>query len=279
MQTIIADIAYLGERFDVPVTYITTDKNVVALEEATETLYLTDDSQTLRRMLTEGYYIIALLHDFNERADLQAALYAFSEIREIDFDAFLKAYQRLAGLPWHIMDTARLTIRETTVADVDEFYRIYSDPEIARHIEPLFLDIAEEKAYTADYISKIYRFYGYGVWTVALRETGEVIGRAGISWRQGYSDPELGFVIARAHQRQGYAEEALRAIIAYARQELGLGCLQVLTEPVNTASRALCEKLGFRERETVMLGGKEHVRMVLLHIVSTYDIMTTNDGK
>jgi RimJ/RimL family protein N-acetyltransferase len=41
----------------------------------------------------------------------------------------------------------------------------------------------------------------------------------------------------------------------------------VLAEPGNIASRALCEKLGFRERETVMLGGKEHVRMVLLHIV------------
>jgi RimJ/RimL family protein N-acetyltransferase len=214
-------------------------------------------------MLAEGYYIIALLHDYNQRADLQEALYAFSEIRELDFDAFRKAYQRLAGLPWHIMDTARLTIRETTVADVDDFYRIYSDPEITRHMDPLFLDIAEEKAYAAEYIRTIYHFYGYGLWTLVLRETGEVIGRAGVSWRQGYSDPELGFVIARAHQRQGYAEEALRAIIGYARTELEFDRLQALIQPENTASLALCEKLGFRGQGTELLEGKEHLRMVL----------------
>jgi RimJ/RimL family protein N-acetyltransferase len=260
MRTIIADIGYLGERFDVPVSYITRDKNI---GESQDTLYLTDDAETLERMRAEGYYIIALLHDHNQRADLQAALYAFSEIRELDFDAFLKAYQRLAGLPWHIMDTARLTIRETTIADVDEFYRIYSDPLITRHIDPLFLDVNKEKSYAAEYIRKIYRFYGYGLWTVALRETGEVIGRAGINWRQGYPDPELGFVIARAHQRRGYAEEALRAIIDYAQAELEFVCLQVLIRPDNAASLALCEKLGFCEQGAVMLEGKEHVRMVL----------------
>ncbi|MCL2052159.1 MAG: GNAT family N-acetyltransferase [Lachnospiraceae bacterium] len=267
IKTIISDIKYLAGKFkenEVKVSYLLSEDNwgfnpsyIKEAGQLPDTLYLADDAETLEKMLAAGYYVIAHQHDQNHRADLQKALYAMSEIRDLDFDSFLKAYQRLAGLPWHILDTKRLTLRETTIEDVDEFYRIYSDPLITLYI-PNLLNINEERIYAAEYIKTIYTFYGYGIWTVTLRETGEVIGRAGISWREGFSIPELGFVIAQNHQRKGYAEEILRAILELALRELELNVIQALVRHENIASMNLLKKLGFVSNGKTYLEEEEY---------------------
>ncbi|MCL2253184.1 MAG: GNAT family N-acetyltransferase [Lachnospiraceae bacterium] len=272
MKTIVADIDYLSGIFleyGVQVSYLAEADGGVDLQKLynaptgeDDILFITDDAEILDKMLVAGHYTIALQHDYNQRADLYKALYAMSEIRNIDFDSFLKAYERLAGLPWRILETERLTIRETTIDDVDDFYRIYSDPLITRHMDPLYGDINEEKAYAAEYIKTIYSFYGYGIWTVALRGTSEVIGRAGISWREGYRYPELGFIIAHSHQRLGYAEEALRAILELAKDELEFDTIQVLIQPQNYASINLCHKLGFELKGSDMLNDQEHLLLI-----------------
>lgn len=269
MQTIVSDINTLALKFKengIKVSYLAgniNDINPSKIAFSKEVLYLADDALMLEQMLLAKHYTIALQHDYNHRADLYKALYAMSEIRDIDFDSFLKAYERLAGLPWHIADTKRLTIRETTINDVDDFYRIYQEPAITRHMDSLYLDIDEEKAYAAEYIKTVYHFYGYGIWTVALRETGEVIGRAGISWRDGHRDPEIGFVIAHEHQRKGYAEEALRAILELAKKELEFDMVQALIQPENIASVALCVKLGFAEQGIVYLDEQKHLVLTI----------------
>ncbi|MCL2717450.1 MAG: GNAT family N-acetyltransferase [Lachnospiraceae bacterium] len=266
MQTVITDINYLGEKFKangVQVSYFVSesyDESFAAKNP--DVLYLADDAGTLEKMLNAGHYTIALQHDYNHRADLHKALYAMSEIKGIEFDSFLKAYERLAGLPWFILETERLTLRETTIDDVDEFYRIYSDPLITLHM-PHLLNIDEEKAYAAEYIKTIYTFYGYGIWTVVLRETGEVIGRAGIGWREGFHNPELGFIIARCHQRKGYAEEILRAIFILAKKELEFDTVQALIHPENIASINLCLKLGFIEEGSAYLDEQEHLLLTI----------------
>jgi len=94
-----------------------------------------------------------------------------------------------------ILETDRCLVRETTVEDVEEFYRIYREPSITYYMEDLFPDPAEEREYVRNYIREIYGFYGYGLWTVLCKEKNEVIGRAGLSWRQGFDVPELGFVM------------------------------------------------------------------------------------
>lgn len=235
---------------------------VIALEENAHTLYAADNPEMLNKLLEAGCYGVALLHAWNRQEIFSRALYAVDEIREIEYDFFRKAYERLAGLPWHIADTLHLRIRETTVSDVEAFYRIYSHPSITRHMEGLYRSVREEKAYAEEYIQKVYGFFGYGIWTVLLRETGEIIGRAGISWREGYRYPELGFVIAREHQRKGYGEEACEAILAFAKKELEFDCIQVLIEPENEPSVSLCRKLGFEGQGTVVVKEKEHLFML-----------------
>ena len=120
----------------------------------------------------------------------------------------------------------------------------------------LFEDRDEEQRYIRDYIEKVYGFYGFGMWTVCLKETGEVIGRAGLSMREEFEEPELGYVIGEKWQRRGIAEEVCREILAYGRDELGFEQVRALMHPENKASKRLCGKLGFCYKAEITLDGE-----------------------
>ncbi len=129
-------------------------------------------------------------------------------------------------------------------------------------MEDLFPEIEEEREYTRNYIEKIYGFYGYGLWSIVCKENQEVIGRAGLSWREGFNTPELGFVIGVPYQRKGYAYEVCKAIIAYGEEELGFEKIQALVREGNEASACLCRKLGFWKEDRVEDKGVWYERYV-----------------
>lgn len=226
-----------------------------------ETLYITDSETVYHTLRQQGRYVLPYRHEENSAADFAGALYVIEQIEEVGFETVDMAYRRLAGLPWEILTTERCIIRETIPEDVDSFYQIYSEPEITKYMENLYADRDEEIAYIEDYRESVYRFYGYGMWTV-LKKDGTVIGRAGISWREGFHLPELGFVIGVLWQRQGYAYEVCSAILSYARQELDMTQIQVLVMEGNEKSVQLCRKLGFQYMENITLDGTAYTRMV-----------------
>lgn len=178
--------------------------------------------------------------------DFSGIPYAVMDTDDLDERYLERIWQRYRGIPWEICRTKRCLVRETTPADVESFYRIYRDKSITAYMENLFAEPEKELQYIKDYIEKVYGFYGFGMWTVCLKETGEVIGRAGLSLREGFEDPELGYVIGKIWQRQGIATEVCREILAYGRGELGFERVRVLIHPQNAASKRLCRKLGFR---------------------------------
>ena len=229
-----------------------------------DTLYITDSETEYQALKQQGKYVLPYRHEENAQAVYPGALYVIEQIEELDFDAIDMVYRRLAGLPLDILTTKRCVVRETTVEDVDAFYRIYAEPEITEYMENLYADRDEEIAYIKEYREKVYGFYGYGMWTV-LTKAGTVIGRAGISWREGFDLPELGFVIGVPWQRQGYAYEVCRAILDHAYKELEFTQVQALVMEGNEKSAALCRKLGFKREENVVL--EQEVYALYQHFV------------
>ena len=71
-----------------------------------------------------------------------------------------------------------------------------------------FADKDKETQYIQDYIKNVYEFYGFGMWTVVEKASGQVIGRAGVSYREGFSLPELGFMIGKVMSLLPSIEEA-----------------------------------------------------------------------
>lgn len=219
-------------------------------------LYLTDSRQMQEVLQLWGFYAAALVHEGNRETSFPHAHYLCEGLSGLDYVYLKQVYERLAGLPWDILETEHLKVRESTVEDVTEFYRIYREPSITRYMDELFQEPDMERAYMRNYIRQIYGLYGYGLWTVLLKETGQVIGRAGISVREGYELPELGFVIEAAQQRKGYAMEVCSAILHYAREELRMEGVQALVCAGNEASLKLLQKLGFSEHGEVEESGK-----------------------
>lgn len=232
-------------------------------EETTEqeTLYITDSEPVYHTLRQLGYYVLPYRHGGNSDASFAGAMYVIELIEEIGYETVDMAYRRLADLPWEILTTKRCIVRETTVEDVDSFYQIYAEPEITKYMENLYDDRDEEIAYIRDYRDKVYGFYGYGMWTILTKE-GTVIGRAGINWREGFDQPELGFVIGVMWQRQGYAYEVCSAILDYARNELGFTQIQALVMKGNDKSERLCKKLGFQYAQEIILENEIYEQMM-----------------
>ena len=226
-------------------------------------LWITDSSPTAHRLLREGKYVLAFFHKGNEGKDFSGLKYAIEEPGELDAEYFENTYRRLAGLPWDILETDRCILRETTEEDVEAFCEIYADPEVTRYTGAPFSSVEQEKQYVKEYIEKVYAFYNFGVWTVVRKNTDTVIGRAGLSYRAGFEQPELGFMIGRPWQGRGLAWEVCRAILCWGREQFGPIEVNAMVCPENNASLRLCKKLGFVVRETLVWEGQTCLRLSL----------------
>lgn len=234
----------------------------VIIDGTEKELYATDSLEAARELKGRGEAVVVYLHEGNREQDFSEFPYAVEDLGALDAGYAERVYRRLKGLPWTILETDRCVIRETTVEDVDHFYKIYSDPEITKYMESLYPEIEQEKQYVREYIEKVYAFYEFGVWTVLEKESGEVIGRAGFSYRQGYDDPEIGYIIGVPWQRHGYAEEVCRAILEYGWRELKFERVQALVETENEPSLILCDKLGFTAVEELEVNGRGFFRLM-----------------
>jgi len=111
-------------------------------------------------------------------------------------------------------------------------------------------------------VAGIWTIRGYSQWAVALKATGELIGRAGVWFPEGFPEIEAGWVIAPEHWGNGYATEAGREALRQAFATLGVDHVISLIRADNAASRRVAEKLGgavektgmFRDRETLFYG-------------------------
>lgn len=226
---------------------------------AENALFVTDLVPVYLYLRQRKLFVLPYLHEGNRWESFPQAFYVIEQLEEMDYEACDMAYRRLAGIPWDILETDRLKVRETTVEDIADFYELYKDPSITEYMEDLSTDQEEEVAYIQDYIKRVYHFYGYGMWTVLTKADNRVIGRAGISWREGFDLPELGFMIGVSWQRQGYAYEVCGAILRYAEEELGMEKFQAFVQKGNFRSENLCRKLGFISQDVISWKDEEYV--------------------
>ena len=183
---------------------------------------------------------------------------------EVDVDFLEKVWQRHHHIPWTILETERCVVRELTLDDLDALFELYGDGEIDKYTDSLYT-YEEEKEFQRAYIENMYRYFGYGLWLVFSKETGELIGRAGLEHREYYEEIELelGYIIGTKYQGQGYATEVCEAILQYAKENTGFERINALVQAENVVSKKLSEKLGFYHAEDFDLDGKIMCRYIL----------------
>ncbi|MDR7812921.1 MAG: GNAT family N-acetyltransferase [Lacrimispora sp.] len=211
---------------------------------------ISDDHEALRSAFAEGRAVVGLWDRERTDQNLAPAAYVAEDIDDID-DAFLeRVIRRKEGLPWNIVKTRRLTIREFVPQD---YVSIPDEPEAGKSG---FLFSTKETL--KDYISHQYGFYEYGIWAVVDHDKGKLVGKAGISnleitgqeefldvIKKNDTPVELGYHIFSPYRQQGYGKEACKAILSYAALAVSEKIYARIDER-NLASIKLAEDLGFR---------------------------------
>lgn len=164
--------------------------------------------------------------------------YAVESLAELDIEYLERVRRRYNHIPWDIGETDRCLIRELSLSDLPALYELYAKPGMTDYVEPLY-DYETELEYQKAYIENMYGFYEYGMWLVFSKETGKLIGRAGLE------HDELGYMIAPEFWNMGYATEVCRFIIDYARENTDFEKLYCRIDERNEASVRLAKKLGF----------------------------------
>lgn len=195
-------------------------------------------------------YIVYLTQD-NRTDHFPNGAYCVEDLKDVDTQYCERVYRRFKGIPWDIAETDRLRIREITVEDVPRLYELYQDGSITQYMEPLFPEVQQEIEYTKEYIKNIYGFYGYGMWAIIEKQSGQMIGRVGFEYKEGFEGLELGFMLGVNYQGKGYAYEACCAVLNYGINGLGHKKYCAFVNEENTMSIKLCEKLGFHRNKTI----------------------------
>jgi RimJ/RimL family protein N-acetyltransferase len=151
------------------------------------------------------------------------------------------------------IETDRLLLREFTLDDVEPFLQLATDPQIIRYTgDPGgLLTLEDARQNLLDRPIADYAKHGFGRWACVLKESGQVIGFAGLKFLDELQDVDLGYRLLPQHWGKGLATEACGPIVRYGFDLLKLSHILGLVDPANVASVRVLEKLGMKYVEMI----------------------------
>lgn len=228
-----------------PADDMNTEVRMVRIDGREYPVTISDSQTALSQAAAGGGAVLGVLNPQEPWTSLSSAPYVVEAGVIIRPEFLEQVVRRHMGLPWNICSSSRLSVREFTKEDYPR-------------IEQLDFQPFPDEEWLCTYIKSQYHFYEYGLWAVILKESGALIGQAGV-WdmelpegtsvsKEELLPLELGYQIYRPCRRQGYGEEACRAILTYCAKEDSLAGrpIYIKTDPSNEGSARIAQKLGFR---------------------------------
>jgi len=169
------------------------------------------------------------------------------------------------GRSMAVIETQRLTLREMNDGDWTDLCEILQDPLVMYAYEHAFNDEEAREWLKKQYDR--YSRYGYGLWAVLLKDTGEWVGQCGLTMQDIGEDepvPEVGYLFKQKYWHKGYATEAARACKAYAFEVLGFDRVYSIIRDTNQASQRVALRNGMRPVKTIV---KHYYTMDMPHYV------------
>lgn len=163
-----------------------------------------------------------------------------------------------------ILETSRLTLRQLEETDLDALAAILRDPEVMYAYEHGF-SMAEVQQWLDRQLER-YAQYGFGLWAVAEKASGEMIGQCGVTM-QDWGErqvPEIGYHLRRDKWHQGFAAEAAVACREYAFRTLGFPEVYSIIRENNLPSQRVALRNGMAVRGSFI---KHYYGMDMLHLV------------
>ncbi len=153
------------------------------------------------------------------------------------------------------IQTARLLLSPAGEPDIEPLHRLWIEPGVRRFLwddEVIPVDRARAVVLASVEHWSSRRF---GLWTLALSAGAPLVGFCGFRPAEWAEAPELLFGLSATHWGRGLALEAARAAASYAFDTLGVTFVVAATDPPNTASVTVLERLGMRFERQGQLDG------------------------
>jgi RimJ/RimL family protein N-acetyltransferase len=141
--------------------------------------------------------------------------------------------------------TPRLSIGRLENADLESFVAYRNLPEVARWQTWTDYPLERGQAFFAE-LETIVPFTPNTPYNLAVRLENRLIGDLYCKLDSAGQQAEIGYSFAPAFQGQGYATEAMRGLLGHLFGVLRLHRVYAITDPRNTASIKLLERVGFR---------------------------------
>ena len=145
-----------------------------------------------------------------------------------------------------VIETPRLRLRPFRESDLDDLSRINADPVVARFLnygKPMSRE--ETWRQVATFLGHR-EMRGYSVLAIEDRATGDLLGRSGIWYPEGWPMVEVGWVVDPRRRGEGIAGEAGRASLDWCFAHLDVDEVCSIIRPDNIASARVAAKLGAR---------------------------------
>lgn len=156
----------------------------------------------------------------------------------------------MSGVP--VLETERLVLREHGPRDLDAYHAMWCDPEVVRYTNTRGIPLTREQAWEAILRHRgMWAILGFGFWTISDKDTGKLLGEAGVQVRHRDIQPpldgtlEAGWILLPELHGRGLAREAMEAIIDWCGTAVPDVALSCIIDPANERSLKLAERLGF----------------------------------
>jgi RimJ/RimL family protein N-acetyltransferase len=159
-----------------------------------------------------------------------------------------------------VIETERLVLRKLTADDAAFILGLLNQPSFIENIGDRGVRTLDEaRVYILDGAVASYERYGFGLYLVLVKESGEAAGICGLVKREGLDDVDIGFAFLPQYWKQGFAVESAAAVKGFAARTIGLRRLVAITSPANWRSIRVLEKIGLVFERMVRLspGGGE----------------------
>ncbi len=163
-----------------------------------------------------------------------------------------------------VIETSRLYLRELNQGDYPAVAAIVQDEQTMYAYEGPFSD-AETQSWLDKNLLR-YKQDGFGLWAVILRESGVMIGMAGLT-RQSIEQEEvleIGYLLNRRYWGRGFAIEAAKACKEYAFTVLEADVVHSIIRDSNIASMNVAIRNGMLVKSRFV---KQYRGFLMPHLV------------
>ncbi len=150
-------------------------------------------------------------------------------------------------LPFPILKTQRLLLRQVSTNDADAILSLRSNDEVMKYIPRPYLKTKEEALeLIAMFDDKIEKGIGINWGICFLDEPEKLIGIIGhYRLKPEHYRAEVGYMIFPEYGGKGIVSEALQKVIEYGFEEMKLHSIEAILDPENIGSEKVLLKNGF----------------------------------